>query len=246
MKKLLAVSTVVLALVVAPAAGLAGAADAPGPRESAPTRARGHRLARGLAGAATAIGVEPKELRAALADGKSVAEVAEAHDVAPQAVIDAVLEAADHKLDEAVANGKLDETRAATIKDRLQDRVAKLVETKPGAHALSRLRRAKVRSGVRRHARRGALAVAAKAIGVEPKALVESLRDGQSVADVARANDVEPQVVIDAIVAAGNQKIDHAVANGKLDEDRAATIKERLPERAERLVNASRPARPAH
>ena len=135
MKKLVAVLTVVLALIVAPAASLAGAADAPRPNAPAHARERGHRLARGIAVAAAAIGVEPKELRDALAGGKSVADVAKAHDVDPQTVIDAVLGAAGKRIDEAVANGRLDETRATTIKNRLQDRVAKLVQTQPGPHA---------------------------------------------------------------------------------------------------------------
>jgi transposase-like protein len=245
MKKLVAVVTVVLALIVAPAASLAGAADAPGPKAPARAWERGHRLARGIAVAAAAIGVEPKELRDALAGGKSVAGVAEAHHVDPQTVIDAVLSAADKKIDEAVANGRIDEARATTIKDRVQDRVAKLLQTKPGPHALDRLRRAKVRGGLRRHVRRAALIGAAKAIGVEPTELGASLRDGKSVADVARANDVEPEVVIDAVVAAGNKKVDEAVANGKLDETRATTIKDRLPDRVTKLVNATRPARTA-
>ena len=98
---------------------------------------------------------------------------------------------------------------------------------------------------MRRHVRRAALIVAAKAIGVEPKELGASLRDGKSVADVARANDVEPQVVIDAVVAAGTKKVDEAVANGKLDETRATTIRDRLPDRVTHLVNASWPARHA-
>lgn len=243
MKKLVAASTVVLALIVAPAASLAGAADAPRPKAPAHAQVRGHRLAKGIAVAAAAIGVEPKELRDALAGGKSVADVARAHHVDPKTVIDAILSAADKKIDEAVANGRIDQTRAATIKTRVQDRVAKLVQTQPGPHALDRLRRAKTRGALRRHVRRAALGVAAKAIGVEPQALVASLRDGKSVADVARANNVEPQVVIDAVVAAGTKKVDEAVANGKLDETRAATIKERLPDRVTKLVNATRPAR---
>lgn len=242
MKKLVAASTVVLALIVAPAASLAGAADAPNPPAPVHARERGHRLGRGIAVAAAAIGVAPKELRDALAGGKSVAEVAEAHNVDPQAVIDAVLGAADKKIDEAVANGRIDEARATLLKNRLHDRVATLVQTKPGPHARERLLRAKGRRTVRRHVRRAALIVAAKAIGVEPKELGASLRDGKSVADIARANDVEPQVVIDAVVAAATKKVDEAVANGKLDESRATAIKDRLPDRVAKLVNATRPA----
>ena len=46
---------------------------------------------------------------------------------------------------------------------------------------------AKVRRVARRHVRRGAVVLAAKTIGVEPKVIVAARRDGKSVADVARA-----------------------------------------------------------
>jgi hypothetical protein len=65
------------------------------------------------------------------------------------------------------------------------------------------------------------------------------------VADVARAHDVEPQTVIDALVAAGTKRIDTAVANGKVDASRAAKAKDRLPARVTKVVNATGAARPA-
>jgi hypothetical protein len=193
MKKYLAGLTVVAAVLVGPAAGLAGAADEP-----------------------------PKQ------------------PVVPQRVIDSVLGAVDQKLDEAVAADELDAERAATIKERLHRRIANLRDG-----IADRSPRAKARGATRRHLRRAALLVSAKAIDVPPRELARSLRDGKSVADVARANDVEPATVIDAVVAAGSKRIDRAVANEKIDAKRAATAKERLPERATTFVNATRRARPA-
>ncbi len=245
-KKLIAVVTIALAALVLPAAGLAGAAESSSPKSTGAVGSPGHRISRALAlhSAATAIGVEPKVLRNALADGRSVADVARAHHVGPQAVIDAVRTAADKRIDEAVANGKIDAARAKTIKDRLETRLTKLVDATLGPRARHRLAQSKVRH-VRRHARRGALVVAARTIDVKPKELVSALRDGQSVADVARTKNVDPQAVIHAIVTAGDKKVDEAVTNGKIDASRAATIKERLTDRVTKLVNATRPARAA-
>ena len=95
------------------------------------------------------------------------------------------------------------------------------------------------RAKLRRHARRAGLAVAADAIGVETKALRAAIRGGQSVADVARDHDVDPQAVIDAVVAAASTKIDAAVDAGKIDADRAEAIKERLADRITKRVNAT-------
>ena len=84
---------------------------------------------------------------------------------------------------------------------------------------------------------RGAVTVSAKAIGIPRAQLVQALRDGQSIAQVAEANGVTAQTVIDALVQAGSTKVDEAVAAGKLTQERADAIKTRLPKVAERIVN---------
>jgi hypothetical protein len=58
----------------------------------------------------------------------------------------------------------------------------------------------------RRHAVR-VLRLTAETIGIEPKELREQLRAGKTVADVATANGVEPQAVVDAIVAKATERI---------------------------------------
>jgi uncharacterized protein (DUF433 family) len=233
MKKIVTAATLALALVAAPAAGIAAAAERP-PRADAPHA--GRRLARVVGVAADAIGISARDLAHELREGKSVAEVAEAHDVDPAAVADAIVAAATERIDAAVDAGKLDADRAATLKGNLDERVTRLLDREPRRHAGLRARRA----AIRRHARRAALGVAAGQIGVGARDLGRELREGKSVAEVARAHDVDPARVVDAIVATATKRIDAALEAGKIDADRAATMKERLPERAERFVNRSR------
>ena len=83
----------------------------------------------GLEAAADAIGISVDELRTALRDGSSLAEVAAANDVDVQTVIDALVAEATAHLDEAVENGRLTEAEAA-------ERAADL----DGAHHRSRER----------------------------------------------------------------------------------------------------------
>ena len=85
------------------------------------------------------------------------------------------------------------------------------------------------------------LEVAAQAIGIEVDALREALRDGQTIAEVAQANDVEVQAVVDAIVADISARIDEGVANGRLTEEEADEKKAELPERVTARVNGERP-----
>lgn len=82
--------------------------------------------------------------------------------------------------------------------------------------------------------------VAAEVIGISTTELRDALKDGQSVAEVAEANGVDPQGVIDAIVADLDGRLDQAVADGKLTQERADRVSERLPSRVEKLVNRHR------
>ena len=240
MKKLIAAVTTAGLLIVG-TAGVAQAANSPKPEKSARPALRKARIEAVAKVAASTIGIEPKALAEAVRGGQSVAEVARSHNVEPQAVVDAIVAAADKKIDSLVDSGKITADRAATMKDRLPDRVTKFVngglKGKGKQHAK--------RATVRRHARRAGAVVAAGVIGIQPKALAEAVRGGQSVADVARSHNVEPQAVIDAVVAAGDKKIDSLVESGKVTADRAATMKERLHQRVTTLVNATPGARAA-
>jgi hypothetical protein len=51
------------------------------------------------------------------------------------------------------------------------------------------------------------LETAAEAIGISEEELAQALRDGQSVADVARSRNVDPQLVIDALVEQSRERI---------------------------------------
>ncbi len=77
----------------------------------------------------------------------------------------------------------------------------------------------------------------AEAIGVSTDELREALRDGQTIAEVAEANGTDPQDVIDALVAGGTERLDAAVADGRIDQATADERKEALPDRAADLVN---------
>lgn len=84
-----------------------------------------------LGAAADAIGITPQELRDALANGQTVADVAESHGVDVQEVIDAILQPAFDRIDNAVENGRLTADEAETKKAELTDRVTDLVNNGP-------------------------------------------------------------------------------------------------------------------
>ena len=91
-----------------------------------------------------------------------------------------------------------------------------------------------------RHPRRlvrAAGAVVANAVGIERAELRDALKSGQSIAEVAQANGVDPQVVLDAVLDAVNDRVDRAVTNGRISEERGATIKAEAAERVPNLLD---------
>jgi cell division FtsZ-interacting protein ZapD len=166
----------------------AGTTSAGAATSAAPCRA-------GLADVAEAIGISTDDLRAALRDGQTLAEVAGANGVDPQRVVDDLVDNGTARLEAAVAAGRIDQAAADQRKAGLPERAADLVngELERDAHRDPR--------------RSAAIRAAAEAIGIDADELRDALRDGQTIAQVAEANGVDPQDVIDALVARSTERI---------------------------------------
>jgi hypothetical protein len=96
---------------------------------------------------------------------------------------------------------------------------------------------------LRRLIRRGAVAVIAKTIGIDRRTLRQDLLAGHTIAQIATDNHVDPQTVINALVAAATNKLNAAVQAGHLNPTRAAKIEQKLPTRVANLVNTWLPKR---
>ncbi len=94
---------------------------------------RGHRGRRAAIRRATlrvtaeAIGIEVDELRDELADGASIAEIAEANDVDPADVAAALLAAAEDRINRAVERGRIDAESAGELLERSADRIERMM-----------------------------------------------------------------------------------------------------------------------
>ena len=82
----------------------------------------------------------------------------------------------------------------------------------------------------------------AELFGLERDELRDLLRDGQSLADIATAEGVDVQTVIDTLVNATKEHLDEAVANGRLAQDEADAKLAEITERITEMVNTARPA----
>jgi hypothetical protein len=204
-----------------------------------------------LAAAAGAIGISTSELVSALRDGRTIAEVTEAHEVPVAEVVEAVVAAEQDRLDALVADGRLTREQADALSADLEERATDLVNGELAPFPLLEPGFGPGVIGAPGPFGRtgfiggpgpwrfvdGPLAAAADVIGVDQSALLAAIADGETIADVARAHDVEVSEVVDSIVASMQERLDEAMENGWLAPDQAEDLAEGLSERATDLVN---------
>jgi hypothetical protein len=89
----------------------------------------------GMKVVADTLGVSRAELRDALKSGQTLSDYTTSLGKDPQAVVDALTNAANTKLDELVADGTIEQERADTIKGNLPARIDKLMNHQFGQHA---------------------------------------------------------------------------------------------------------------
>ena len=179
--------------------------------------------------AAAYLGLTPVALRSELRAGKSLAQVATAKGKSVSGLESALLSALRTRVEAAKAAGKLDAARA----DRLLQRAPQLVERIVNATPRARTARTKA-------ARGGLLRTAATYLGMKNAQLVAELRAGKSLAQVAAGKNKSVDGLEQALLAALKQRVDAAVAAGRLPAARAQKLLERAPAHIERLVNRSR------
>lgn len=182
-------------------------------------RARGPR---GGGQIAELLGINPEELRQQLQTGTTLTEIAAANGSSGDALIAFMVGEAQTRLDETVSSGDLTQDEANDRPARITERVTTFVNEGP-------------QDGERPHRRHLGLRVlgaAAEAIGIEPQALAEGIRAGDTVADIAAANGSSGQAVVDALVANVSDKIDEVVAGGRIAPEEGA---EKLASVSERI-----------
>ena len=144
MKKLIA-TVAVAGLLVVGGAGAAFAADTGGSTGSAPAatqpangarRAAHPALRRALRQgvlkvSAATIQISVQELRTDLRKGQSIAQVAQSKGVDPKTVVDAIVKAADAKIDSLASARHISSARVAKLKGRVPALANRLVNTVP-------------------------------------------------------------------------------------------------------------------
>jgi predicted DNA-binding protein YlxM (UPF0122 family) len=187
----------------------------------------------------TLLKLSADELGTQLKAGKTLADIATAQGVEKQAVIDLLVKQDAAHIDQDVKDGKLTADQATQMKANSTQHAADLVDGKggfggpggpggpggkghdgPGGHGLNFTENTDLQT---------LLKLSADELNTQLKA-------GKSLADIASAQGVDKQQVIDLLVKAEAAHLDQEVTDGKLTADQAAQIKQDSTQRAANLV----------
>jgi polyhydroxyalkanoate synthesis regulator phasin len=144
--------------------------------------------------------------------------------VTEQQLVDAFKAARLEMLDEAVAAGKISPEEADQIRQRIEE-----------SQGLGLGLR-----GWRIHALGGIVSSVAETLDMTPREIVQDLRQGQSLAEIGQAKGVSTDTLKSAILTAADEKLDQAVADGKLTQDQADKIMTRLTNNIDKILNWKR------
>lgn len=207
----------------------------------------------------TLLGLDKTTLAKELAAGKTLAEIAEAQGVTAQSVIDLLVSQETAKLDKQVTDGKLTQEKADQMKAALTERITAIVNgTNTGNSSNSRSPGVNGKTSNGPGGNQGTIpgndssstvntqtsTLATNTelqtlLGLDQAALEEALAAGKSLADIAAAQGVEKQAVIDLLVSQETAKLDQEVTDGKLTQTQADQRKANLTKRITALVEKS-------
>jgi ribosomal protein S20 len=227
--------TLVLALALT-----AGVVSAQGPNSGRRGGPRGDRQGRAvrigynlLELAAQEIGIEPQELAQQLREGMTPAEVIEANGGDVAAVTEAVIAAAQARIDEAVANGNLSEENAVRLMEQINSHIDDLMNREFGLAGRSILRD-RLRGRFSMELRDAII----QATGLDAAAIREGLAEGMTPAEIIEVNGGDVDAVVEAVVAAVTERVETAVSEGNLSEAAATRLLAELEERVTEWLNS--------
>jgi len=197
------------------------------------------------------LGITKDELKEALKEDQSLAEIAAAKNVEAQTIIDKLVATEKKELQQQLTDSKITQTQYNERLAALTERVSELVKEKPSALRAKKPEHPAPGMGlsgrdfgpeVDRN-----LDKLASLLGVTTDELTSSLKKGNTLTEIASAQKVNVQTLIQKLATDRTSNLQQELKDGKITQtqydERVADLTQRITE----LVNGIRPsARPEH
>lgn len=188
-------------------------------------------------------GVTPSVIISKLREGKSLADVAKSYGIDVKSLIDKVVAVHTERLQKLVDNGRITQEQANSriklIRQHITDQVnvvwsEDLLPPPPPSDEWGLGPRMGRGMGLREPPDDTPVSILAKEAGVPVSEIIQALREGKSLADVAKSHGVNVESFIDQIVAAHTERLQQLVDDGRITQEQAdsriATLRERVTE----------------
>ena len=175
------------------------------------------------------LGLEKADIAEGIRNGSTLGEIAESNGITTEDLISTITSIMTEKLNEAVAEGKItaDEalTKASNIQERAEQMVNKPLDQKPSKNHDYK--------GKGRHL----IGVVIESLGLEKADIATGIRNGSTLGEIAESNGITTEDLISTITSIMTEKLNEAVAEGKITADEVLTKASNIQERAEQMVN---------
>lgn len=190
-----------------------------------------------LRATSTETGLRPAQILQQMIQGGTLAEIIIANGGSVENVVNDAVETAAGQINAAVTAGRLGQEQADELIASLPDLYTQAVNGEFEHRA------AEVAIGM------AVIRQAAEQTGLEPREIIQQIRDGKSLADVLTENGVDVSAFVDGVVAQVEERLNHAVENGRLTQEQAderlVNFRTRLTERINQTGTPVAEATPA-
>ena len=186
----------------------------------------------GLAVAGGGVGMAATQFRSPRQENQTiVADAAKQLGVQPSELTAALKKALENRVDAAVAAGRLTKAQGEELKQRIESGDAPLFAMGPGL----------LGPGFHHVGPFGGLDAAAKYLGLSRSELMTRLRNGNTLAAIAKAEGKSVPGLVDAMYDMAKMHLDDAVDAGRLSKEEETRILSDLKSRLSDFVNGVRP-----
>jgi len=175
------------------------------------------------------LNLSTEELQEQIKAGKSLKEIAEAQSVDVEDVIDLLTKQHEERLAEMVSTGKLTQEQADKQSEKLNEKITSMVENTFQGRII-------IHFGFKLDENEELLML----LNLDADKLKEELQAGKSLADIAEAQGVDEDKLIDLLTEQQEANLAEAVKAGKLTQEQADQKKENLEETIKKMVEGKR------
>jgi hypothetical protein len=197
-----------------------------------------------LSAAASFLGLSVQQIQTDLQNGQTLADIAKAQGKTADDLVSALVAAEKSKLDSAVSSGKLSSDQETQILSALQTQITNAVNgthPTPGAGGEPAFGFGGFGGGRPGGAFfvMGDVPAAASFLGLTNQQVLSDLQNGQTLADIAKAQGKTVDDLVAALVAAQKANLDKVVSAGRLSSDQETKILSALETQITNQVNGT-------